>query len=172
MKQDGDDGPNFNVTPYRGVYDNWDTEGKGSKCPSPRKYSHKRANKYSHNRANKYSHEQTNIYTIKQTNIHTNEQTNKFSRRKVHIWLWAEPDDNDLHQLHWLAQVSPLWCDHGSWIQFWLACETGFESWIQFWLCMWTRYFGGFSASLSSAIASMVGAPRILQVGCPLDGNY
>lgn len=33
------------------------------------------------------------------------------------------------------------------------------------------RYFGGFSASLSSAIASMVGAPRILQaVG--KDGIY
>ena len=57
---------------------------------------------------NIHTNEQTNIYTIKQTNIHTNEQTNKFSRRKVHIWLWAEPDDNDLHQLHWLAQVSPL----------------------------------------------------------------
>merc|ERR1712012_1014523 len=35
----------------------------------------------------------------------------------------------------------------------------------------WLRYFGGFSASLSSAIASMVGAPRILQaVG--KDGIY
>ena len=78
MKQDGDDGPNFNVTPYRGVYDNWDTEGKGSKCPSPRKYSHKRANKYLHNQTNKRANKQIFIQTSKQTNIHTNEQTNKY----------------------------------------------------------------------------------------------
>ena len=32
--------------------------------------------------------------------------SNKSSRWEVHLWLWTESDDNDLHQLHWLAQVS------------------------------------------------------------------
>jgi hypothetical protein len=84
--EDGDDGPNFNVTPYRGVYDNWDTEGKGNgKCT--------------------------------------------FGSGQNQMTM--------------------------TYISF-----TG-----------WLRYFGGFSASLSSAIASMVGAPRILQaVG--KDGIY
>ena len=32
--------------------------------------------------------------------------SNKSSRWEVHLWLWTESDDDDLHQLHWLAQVS------------------------------------------------------------------
>ena len=78
MKQEGEglNGADINLTAYKGVYDNWDTEGKGSEChPPPQMFT----------------------------------QTNKqFFRRKVHIWFRAKPDDNDLYQLHWMAQVSPL----------------------------------------------------------------
>ena len=39
MKQEGEglNGADINLTAYVGVYDNWDTEGKGSKCPPPQK---------------------------------------------------------------------------------------------------------------------------------------
>ena len=75
------------------------------------------------------------------------------SRGEVQLWVRAEPDDNDLHQLHRLAQVISIWHIGNIYLN-----PTNVLTIVQ------NRYFGGFSASLSSAIASMVGAPRILQV--------
>ena len=78
----------------------------------------------------------------------------QFSRGEVQLWVRAEPDDNDLHQLHRLAQVISIWHIGNIYLNLTSILTLGQN-----------RYFGGFSASLSSAIASMVGAPRILQVG-------
>ena len=70
----------------------------------------------------------------------------------MYVWFWAKPDDNDLHQLHRMAEVRPN-------LQKRLVLQV-----VNAKIIPKSRYFGGFSASLSSAIASMVGAPRILQV--------
>ena len=47
-------------------------------------------------------------------------------------------------------------CEHGSALDQMTMTYTSFTGYL--------RYAGGFSASLSSAIASLVGAPRVLQV--------
>ena len=77
-------------------------------------------------------------------------------RNALKLWFSDPLETNNNTQDYYRLWNIGKGCEHGSALDQMAMTYTSFTGYL--------RYAGGFSASLSSAIASLVGAPRVLQV--------
>ena len=77
-------------------------------------------------------------------------------RDALKLWFNDPLETNNNTQDYYRLWNIGKGCEHGSALDQMAMTYTSFTGYL--------RYAGGFSASLSSAIASLVGAPRVLQV--------